>query len=142
MSFTARITALNLKPTETVAYQLPISLDGKHKVVLVIKYAGESNKHFQNALRRATATLRVGSEDAQRQMMIELFAQHVIIGWEHVVDDTGAVVPFSPAKCEELLAEVVEQGAQDYVAGLFNYAYNADNFRGAPQLAAGDLGNG
>jgi hypothetical protein len=62
-----------------------------------------------------------------RQVARELFAEHVIVGWEGVVDTAGAEVNFTPKRCLEFLQAIPNYSFDE----IQNFAMQPRNFSSA-----------
>ena len=150
MTFKTRITRQNLQPIKSrpvTLGNLIIDSASNKPVVLVMKHAGETNRPYINAKRRVDSTLKSNSGPLQgarfRELLIPIFARHVIVGWENVVEDDGTTPPCTPEKIEEFLSFLAsdEGGGADIVEFAMGFAFEANNFRDAPIGDARDLGN-
>lgn len=126
-----------LTPTGTARYTLTrVHVRHAEPVVLIVKPSGEANDGYGAALK--TAVLK-GKVDAKAHASI--YARHVVIGWEHVLDANGKPVPYTAAAGEELLHGLIDaKRGHDIVGGLMAFCADPDHFCAAPD--AGDLGNG
>lgn len=115
---------------KTVAYRL-FQIEGEP--ILHMKQATDANKPYWNGvLRRNSAAvrrLRGGNLNAAvleetRDNDRELFAKHVVTGWEKVVDTDGQPVVFSQEDCLEFLRALPNWVFDD----VRSYAADAQNF--------------
>ena len=116
--------------TKTAQYEF-LAIDGTP--TMTVKPATEINKPFYNALlRRSKNTARVVKARGINAEMVAsnrnedrvLFAAHVIVGWDKVVDANGKVVPFSKEECEAFLVALPDYLFDD----LREFATNEGNF--------------
>lgn len=136
------------KPQGTVKFPLEmITLGGEESPVLEMRYAGRSNCGYQSAIikvanerrnRGATGKITAAKLAADTELDARLFAQHVIVGWEHVYEH-GKPVSFTPQKCEELLLELAEH-RHDIFLAITTFARDAENFRDVGATAGVELG--
>ena len=84
----------------------------KGEPVLFVKYAGEANKpYFNDLLRRnqkMARTLRgraisTSVMEKTRESDRSLYSEHIVVGWEKVVDRNGDPVEFTQENCLEFL---------------------------------------
>jgi len=88
---------------------------------LKLRPAGEANPGYFNAMlaraaRRLAALQARGGADAlrvedvaqNRAEDVALFPDHVVVGWEGILDDQGRTVDFSRENCAALLAALPE----------------------------------
>lgn len=112
-----------------------------HDLVLVMRHAGFSNEAYAQARRLADLKLQAFGDHpplaAQLDVLIPVYAQTVVTGWEHVNGADGKPVPYSPIEGEALLRALAHKNA-DVVLRAIYHAQPADNFR---PLVEG-LGNG
>lgn len=79
-----------------------------------VRPATEENKDYHNALMRRQlsrsrkSARRITVDDLMRVRKddIELYAQHIVKGWEGIVDAAGKAVAFSEATCKEFLTAI------------------------------------
>jgi hypothetical protein len=89
---------------------------------ILIARAGGSNRSFQRALERTARKyrrqLQLGTlpEETAREVVIEVYADTIVLGWEGVTDREGKILEFSKANViqifrdlPELFADVQEQ---------------------------------
>lgn len=118
--------------TREATYTLPFKGPPQ---TLRMRCAGQSNKPYIDAVARATAksgSARVVAQgridsnwvDQNRKQDRELFPKHVIVGWDGIRDESGAIVPFSVEACRELLDAVPDWIMDD----LRNFAAAPGNF--------------
>jgi hypothetical protein len=129
MSKFSYLEKLDVSASKTVEYTIN-EIDSQPK--LLISPATEANKPYFNAiLRRArknnkavqAGAINVGIIQSNRNEDRELYAQHIIKGWEGVVDDRGKVVEFNATDCLEFL-----QALPDYIFdGIREFASNPQN---------------
>lgn len=82
---------------------------------LIVRTASQANRKYFNARLRASgrdaSRIRAGKIDdavinKQRDEDRELYAKHVIAGWEDVFDAKNKAVPFSLDACADLMAQL------------------------------------
>lgn len=119
-------------------------------VKLTVRFAGEANAAYDNALYKLVNDLRArtaggrasqAGREADRQEDARLFADHVITAWENVAEDDGKPAPFTPDKVNEFLLALIAS-VPDSFDLLRRYCKDADNFRDAPLPGAEALGKG
>lgn len=100
--------------------------------ILVVKFAGESNKpYFNEVLRRADhyrqrktkVNVEVLRDNRDRDR--SLYPKHVVTGWKNVVDRDGKPVTFTQTDCEAFLRALPD----DEFDGLREFCRDAANFR-------------
>jgi hypothetical protein len=104
--------------------------------VLIVKPAGAENKPFLNAMLRESGTARelrqnrisADQLEKNRDMIARLYPEHVVVGWERVVNNAGETVPFSKEACAELLAGLVTGGAGYVLDELASFCGEPANF--------------
>jgi hypothetical protein len=107
--------------------------------VLIVKPAGSENKKLFNAIlaedgadmRRRLTQQKISSEmvEKNRAQTVRLYPEHVVVGWENVVDDDGNQVPFSTQACArffEMLGEV--GGGNSVIDELTAFCNEMSNF--------------
>jgi len=104
---------------------------------LLVRPATNANIPFFNAvLKQSKAAMRrsrgrkgqlptAETIEAARQEDITLFARFIVIGWERVVDASGAAVPFSEEVCRQFLNAI----PLDMFNDLRAYCLDINNFR-------------
>lgn len=106
----SNLGGLEIRPDRTVDFRL-YHIPGEP--VLKVAPATEANKPYYNKLlqRSGGAARRIRAVGVSAAMVEEnrendrdLYAQHVIRGWEGIKDASGAVVPFSPGVARDFLA--------------------------------------
>lgn len=131
MSKFGYLQKLEVSATRVVTYDIT-EIDPQPKLSLVP--ATEANKPYFNAvLRRArknnksvqAGAVSVNLIEANRDEDRELYAQHIIKGWENVIDDKGKQVPFSPEVCLEYLRAL----PSDIFDSIREFASNPVNHR-------------
>jgi hypothetical protein len=114
-------------------------------LVLIGTHAGHGNKGWMNAKRKLDALLkaRVGapSELELLELMIPMFAAHVITAWENVNESDGSPSKLSAPKLVELLMAITKK-APDIVNQALGHFTQPGNFRDTPAGVAENLGNG
>lgn len=111
-------------------------------IVLVMRHAGFTNEPYLQARRAADLKLQAYGDnppsEAQFDLLIPVYAQTVVTGWENVVARDGVTpAPPTPEEVEALLRALAHKN-RDVVARAFAHASTTDNFR--PLVEA--LGNG
>lgn len=95
-----------------------------------IARAGGNNTKYAEVLKRVSKPYRkaiekeVLSEEIGRKILIEVFAEVVVIGWDGVLDEKGKPLTFSPANAKKLLNDL-----PDLFADIQEQASKASNFR-------------
>tara|TARA_R110002167_G_scaffold93122_2_gene249826 strand:+ start:22673 stop:23146 length:474 start_codon:yes stop_codon:yes gene_type:complete len=121
MSQFGQLKALHVKDGDTAEFFLS-ELEGIP--VLTCKPATNINKAFLNAVMRASKqasrvakakrslkgkqdeTVTQAAIEKARMDDIELFVEHIVIGWEDVVNQDGAPVEFTADNCREFLQAI------------------------------------
>jgi hypothetical protein len=131
----------HLAPTKTARLTLSairIPRTNESPVVLILKHAGDGNHAFTNARAKTPPT---SGRIPSYERIARLYAKHVIVGWENVVDDKGVPIAFTHELAEDMLIKLIHarrMGEIDLIAG---FAGDADNFC-EPLVSAGELGKG
>lgn len=129
----ARFKTAHLAPEGTIRHTMDGIVLAPHidpkPVVLILKHAGKSNERFRKALTNAQAK---GKTD--EASTIELFARTVIDGWEHVYDDQGKPVVFSPEECIDLFNSLVDANRHEAVIAAMNKASDPNPFAAKDEL--------
>lgn len=112
-------------------------------VKLHVLHAGETNvPYFNEVLRRQAKNARIVSAGRLNQQFLaanrnedrELFAKHILVGWENVCDTSGTEVPFSCENARDFL-----NALPDWIFDeVRTFAANATNFMGTALQGAGD----
>jgi hypothetical protein len=137
----------------TARYTLwSISEDPGNPIVLVVRPAAAPNVAFMNAAFKLASASRASAGAAHlsaarlhaaRTEVAELYAQHVIVGWDNVLED-GAPAPCTPEVVLRFLAALIQpppEGRPDVFDELRAFCGNLDNFR-PPTVSGADLGKG
>lgn len=93
-----------------VAVDYPL-VELRGNMVLQVLYAGEANKPYFNALlrenrhnvRKLRGAVTPKFAEELRARDVELYAQHIVVGWRDVLNKDGQVVEFSQEACADLL---------------------------------------
>jgi hypothetical protein len=125
-----------------------LSADPLRPLTLIVRPAAEPNTAFLNAIfkmpDRGKRLLSVATMHATDAEAVEPYADHVIVGWENVVEDDGGRPEYTPAKGREFLAALNQpppDGRPDLFRNLRIFCGNIENFR--PAIVDGaDLGKG
>lgn len=137
---------------DTARFTLDPSLCADKPIVLIVKHAGRGNEPFmaaafkQASTRQPVAGPSLAADQASREEDAELFAKHVIVGWENV---PGA---YDARRGQDFLGVLIQprQGGEkdaDYGFRLAEFdrlrifCRNTANFRD-PAGSAEDLGKG
>ena len=112
MSKFAKLSSLEVDKDHTVPFTL-YAIEGEP--ALIVRPALESNKGYFNAsLRGARKNMRAvkggnitaGLLDETRDADRALYAEHVVVGWNGITDDSGKAVPFSGDDCRDFLNQL------------------------------------
>lgn len=124
---------VDVKNNDAKEYHInQISVAGKTPVLLVAA-ATESNTVYYNALLRDAIKnarkVRKGGVSAEmmkknRDQDRELYPKYVIKGWRDIVDNSGAVVPFSQEACSDFINDLPDWIFDD----IRNYCSDPTNF--------------
>lgn len=110
-------------------------------ITFIMRHAGWTNEPYVQARRAADLKLQAFGDNPPQEavfdVLIPVFAQHVIEGWEDVIAADGRAVAYDPTEGEALLRALAHKN-RDIVTRAFAHATPADNFRAAAEL----LGNG
>lgn len=109
-----RLKKLQVTDKNVVNFELPEL--GKD-AVLNVRSASEGNAGYMNGLlrlngqakgsrRRRTTVVDAESLAEMRENDKTLFPEHVIVGWENVLDDSGKEVKFSAKEVADLLSKL------------------------------------
>jgi hypothetical protein len=91
-----------------------------------IARAGGSNRRYEAAVRKRIAphqsalSLGVLQDSVARALLIECYADAVVLGWSDVCDELGSPIPFSRENCIKLFTDLpdlfalIQQRAQDH----------------------------
>lgn len=123
---------------EPVDYPL-YEIDGD--IALKVVAAGENNKGYFNALLRSQGSSRgrakisaktISQEtlDSFRDEDKKLYAQHIIKGWENVVDSSGKKVKFSVKEAESFLEQLpnwIFDGIRKFCSDIGNFVDRVDS---------------
>lgn len=150
MGFAKSIRAASVATDITARYTVwELTTDPAKPVVLIVRPATEPNNGFLNAVFKLPSMRRTGNEQMSIARMhatnveaVEPYADHVIIGWENVVEDDGSTPHYTPAKGRELLAALIRpppDGRPDLFVNLRLFCGNIENFR-EPVVEAAELG--
>jgi hypothetical protein len=130
----------------TARCPLPIGTEtatGTLFMALTLKFAGDGNKGWVNATTKHTLKHnlnRRGIDPVELNRLVvqrdlDLYPQHVVVGWENVFDTAGEAVPFSHGACAEFL-RAIPSWIFDEVR-LF--AITASNFTAPDQPSPSDV---
>jgi len=107
---------------------------------ITIRRAGGSNQAYTDyaAMRfketkRQTKTGDV-EEDVAREVMYDIYATKVVIGWAGWKDKEGKDIPFTKQNCMKLFQE-----SREIYAIIFEEAQNLDNFRSEEIFNSGNV---
>lgn len=97
------------------------NLEAKKGVVLeypgfsiTIHRAGGSNKKYVQALAEKMKPYRkklengLLDEDTATKLLIDIYAETIIVGWDNVADEHGNILKFSKENCVKLLTDLPE----------------------------------
>lgn len=152
MAFSRSFRAASVSADVTARYTLwELTTDPAKPVVLIVRPAAAPNNAFLNAVFKLPSMKRSGTEQMSIARMhatnveaVEPYADHVIIGWENVVEDDGTEPAYTPAKGREFLTALIQpppDGRPDLFVQLRMFCGNIESFR-APVVDAVDLGKG
>lgn len=139
MSKFDHLKALDVAGSATTRYTLhEITVNGKCPT-LIGRPATEANKpYFNSLLKKARKNVRAAQAGAVNAAMLEenrdedrrLFHEHVITGWENMVDvDGGADLPFNKKDCKDFLAALpnhIFDKVRDHFATTENFVDGID----------------
>lgn len=97
---------------------------------VTIHRAGGANKRFASVLRQKMKPHQhkfergLLDDETSEKILIETYAESVVIGWKGVTDSEGEEIPFTTANVVKLLTELPE-----LFADIKAQATNAANFR-------------
>lgn len=122
-----------LQPTERVIEFPFFQIEGRP--TLKVKHAGRTNRPYAAAVdkmnAKASPLRRIAQGkmdrrtiDAARDDSRELFAKHVVIGWEGVLDTGGKTVDFSEDNCRAWLFALPDYLFED----LLRFCTDPSNF--------------
>ena len=154
MSFKSLTSQLRVGTERIARFELNTIESGGKTPTLLLRYAGEGNAGYTNAVLKLVNEDRGGKAGgkvslakiaADREQDVPIFAQYVIAGWENFHEDSGESAPCTPDKVEEFLRSLIEKQpdgstAADVFDKIRAFAKNAENFRGSPDGDA--LGKG
>jgi hypothetical protein len=128
------------KNLEKTGVWLAFGPDGKYGRFHIAR-AGGANTRYAKALEAKTRPIRKSIEtgtldnDEGEAMMLDLYVETVILGWENVRarptaeqqlnNEPGDLIPYSRAAAKKLMQEV-----PDLMVEIRGYATNFTNFRG------------
>ena len=114
MSRFSKVSEQYSPKARSVRFALPLeAAPGAPQPTLLVRYAGDTNNGWRNAIAKFNAKTGLArkavqgrSREADRLALerdIELYPEHIISGWEGIVDDDGQQVSFSREACREFL---------------------------------------
>jgi hypothetical protein len=130
----SQLKELEVSSDETVDYCI-YQIEGEPMLSLLP--ASESNKSYFSALLRKSrskvraiksAKLSPGMIKDNRDEDRELYSQHIIKGWDGVVDSDGKTVPFTTDNVEDFLNALPDWIFED----IRNFASDIQNFISEP----------
>lgn len=86
--------------------------EDKSEIVFILSRASKTNKHYTQTLKRLAAPhqraqeLGTLSEEVAEDLMLDVFTQSLLKGWENVKDQFGNDLPFSPEAAKKLMLEL------------------------------------
>lgn len=129
----SHLKTLEITPETTGRFTIhKITVNGKTPT-LIGKPAGQSNKSYFNALLKAgtknAQALRAGKItsamiDENRDKDRELYPQHVITGWEDMLDGDGTELTFNKKDCAAFFQHLPDEVFQQ----VRDFYDNSDNF--------------
>lgn len=115
----------------------------KEEVILVVVHAGDDNPGWLNAYRKEDAASPLAGIEPRDYFMrlLPAFAEHVVVGWKHVINEDGKDEPVSVANIVELMTVYAAKAIDLATKSLF-FCVNVNNFRDykPPEIDADDLG--
>jgi hypothetical protein len=109
-----------------------IALGGEAVPVLLLRYAGDGNAGFENAMAKRRPALQGATRRQSVDLLVEIVSAHVVVGWENVIEDDGTKPEFTSDKAKELLSAIVAgDGGITVFNAILAFAQNPENFRGA-----------
>ena len=132
-----------------------ISPDPAKPITLVLRYAGETNPGYMNAVFKSVKAAKPDDITAEwlegRKGDVDLFVNHVVVGWKNAHLEDGTEAPFTADAVRAFLLALIdppdgtgEVDRMDYFNAFDKMrwtARNLDNFR-PPQADPVDLGKG
>ncbi len=109
-----------------------IELDFLNGLVVTVRRAGGSNQKFHNVTRREMKkyqhAINAGtlSTEQDRAIMVVVYVDSVIIGWEGLTDDDGKEIPFERNQAIEVLTE-----NPDFFDAIKDQCEDMENFKSA-----------
>jgi hypothetical protein len=120
---------------------LQYGLDSKGQpVVIRVARAGPGNTKFQKLLDRKLKPFRrqlqmeSADEKVIEKVLIEVYAETIVLGWENVEDEKGLPILFNKANCIKLFNDL-----PDLFADVRDQAMKSSLFRA--EILEGDAGN-
>lgn len=119
----------NQKEVNGVPIEFSANEDGTLPTIFISRM-GESNKAYMRAIEhvqkpyRRQIQLQTMDKDLNNRLFREVFAQHIVKGWQNVQDETGAVLEFSQANVIRVLTEL-----PDLYDELFKQAGSLELFK-------------
>lgn len=130
--------------TITRRIELPeISPDPAAPWALLVRYAGEGNRAWMSTMIKLGKSGDGDSTDplAAGDRYAAATAGTVIVGWENITDDAGALVEFSEDACREFVAELRRCVPDVWRKRVDAFVAEIKNFReGPPLVDPDDLG--
>lgn len=86
--------------------------DDGRPIAFRVRRSGGANKAYEKGVRDAfkphTALINAGiaNNDALEKVLVKVFANTVLVGWENVDDAEGKAIPFSKEAALEMLTEL------------------------------------
>lgn len=119
--------------TEGVRIEFPEAVNDDGSVpAFILSRMGRSNKQYAKALEAATRPVRrqlelkTIKEEKSDEILLDVFVNNVLRGWENVYDENGQLMAFSPIAAKHLLTAL-----PDFYERLRIEASEMANFREA-----------
>lgn len=103
--------------------------DDGSEIVFYVARTGKSNTSYKLASERAfkphRAAIKNGSlsNETADQIMLDLFCGHLLKGWENVLDEQGAEIPYSVENAKKLMSDL-----PDLYSELLEVSNDASHF--------------
>ena len=123
------------KKRDTVEYTLAnVTLSNGLSPVLIVASATDANKKYMSALLRQNAQTRrapkvtLKTVNQNRDNDVELYANHVIKDWKHVVDENNKPVKYSPKEGRDFLTQLCTNNQNWVFDDLRMFCSDMSNF--------------
>jgi hypothetical protein len=101
-------------------------------VVLLVRWT-QSSEAYERALDAAAFQKLDRNSDAWRDALVQLIAEHLVVGWDHVPEGLA----YTPARGAQVIGAFHRDNRPDRWLHFLAFIAEGDNF-----VDAGDLGNG